>query len=575
MMTASSIRRVLAPLLCLVVLSGCGSKPREAVLNNMYSGDHGVLREELASHVEAQYKEVSASSIKQTGERNFVLDYMRLGLATLADGYAPESGSSWDTVYAALRQQALNEGNEVPAFLLSEAAATIWKGEPFEQALAFHYAGVHYALQGSWDNARSAWIGSQFQLKALAPDATVSPDQIVSAEGTELAAPTTIDTDFALGYLMQGIAADALARKGDLNRRDESVESFDKAVGINPGLGELVSTLKEGSYNTVFVVDFGRGPEKYGTGRHNSVPAWRNWLASDSYGLQVAVGPNSRMVPQVADVNNMASRHVWNNLEDMTRAKAVLADALIAGGAVAMGAGAYSGGNSGNAAVWVGAISMLAGLAAAATAAADVRYCEAVPQRVYVAPVAITAPDTRVSLSVSNHPDGTMSFELDPPTDGGVRLCYVRLTSDGGANAVDGAPSWATSGAVLYANDFAPSAGTKKLPYILGGDCVRSPSEAALASYREAGFLSGVTLGELEEWYRSEGIVWDASDFGVLQGKHVLEGGTLLVTPNLGTAGWARLFGQKHPPYSPKSELVRAAVAKYNPAASGAVTSSN
>lgn len=38
---------------------------------------------------------------------------------------------------------------------------------------------------------------------------------------------------------------------------------------------------------------------------------------------------------------------------------------------------------------------------------------------------------------------------------------------------------------------------------------------------------------------------------------HVLDGGTSLTAPLPGTAGYARLFGQEHGPYRPRSDEVR------------------
>jgi hypothetical protein len=537
-------------------LAACATKkPDQIVVDHVFSGDLGTARVKLADVVERKYPVVSAATIKKDGSRDFILDYMRLGVVTLSDGYAPQSGSAWDTIYAAMRQQALNKDNAVPAFLLTEEAATIWKGEPFEQALAYHYTAIHYAMQGSWDNARSAAIGSQFQLKGLSADASESTEQVIYTEAKQLPEPVAVETDFALGYLLQGISCHALARNGDKNRVPEAVESFDKALSLNLGLAELVSMLKRDAYNTVFVVDYGRGPEKFGTGQYKSVPAWRVMLDSDSAALQIVSGSESLTVPQACDVNVMASKHVWNDLQDMTKAKAAVGSVMIGvGGALAASRDLP----------FIGLAVGMAGVVVGGSSAADVRHCEATPQRIYVAPVAITTPDTLVSLSIPGQPEGSMCFRLDPPEGSAIRLCYVRLTSDNGTFIeLDQAPEWATSGLTLYSNDRDPDAGSRKFPFILGGDCVRSPSEASLAAYKQAGFLTDMTLGELEELYRAEGITWESSDYGSVEGMHVLEGGSTLATPHVGTAGWARLFGQAHPPYAAKSQLVKSAIAKY------------
>ena len=116
---------------------------------------------------------------------------------------------------------------------------------------------------------------------------------------------------------------------------------------------------------------------------------------------------------------------------------------------------------------------------------------------------------------------------------------------------------WAVSGDVLYGNEFAAGAGAIPAPYILGGMCVAPPTQATLDRYQRAGLLRGVTLSELQEAYRVEGIVWDTQVAGGIPGLHVLEGGNALFTPLPGTLGYVRLFGREHPPYRPKSELVK------------------
>jgi len=83
---------------------------------------------------------------------------------------SPEVGSPWDDVYVVLRRQGINDNADVPAFFTTEAAATVWKGEPFEQAFAYCYTAIHYAMQDSWDNVRAAVQNATFALTAIATD---------------------------------------------------------------------------------------------------------------------------------------------------------------------------------------------------------------------------------------------------------------------------------------------------------------------------------------------------------------------------------------------------------------------
>jgi hypothetical protein len=66
-----------------------------------------------------------------------------------------------------------------------------------------------------------------------------------------------------------------------------------------------------------------------------------------------------------------------------------------------------------------------------------------------------------------------------------------------------------------------------------------------------------MTTVDLENLYREEGIALTVEDQQGRSRKHILEGGDSLVAPLPGTAGFARLFDQMHPPYQPRSQAVQ------------------
>jgi hypothetical protein len=125
-------------------------------------------------------------------------------------------------------------------------------------------------------------------------------------------------------------------------------------------------------------------------------------------------------------------------------------------------------------------------------------------------------------------------------------------------------PAWAASGQVLYANEhYEGRVPGDELPYILGGRCVSRPSYRVLQRYQRAGNLVGMTLPDLEELYRAEGIKLSLDEEETHHASlHILEGGRSLECPLPGTAGYARLFGQEHPPYKAGSDLVKRVLAE-------------
>lgn len=94
---------------------------------------------------------------------------------------------------------------------------------------------------------------------------------------------------------------------------------------------------------------------------------------------------------------------------------------------------------------------------------------------------------------------------------------------------------------------------------------MRTPSYQTLQAYHHAGRLRDITLSQLESLYRNERITWRPTADGLIN-YHVLEGGRSLIAPLPGTVGYARLFGQLHAPYEPKSAPVRSMQQRIAPA---------
>lgn len=544
-------------------------------------GDYGQARMEVREEL----------SSKKT-DRRYLLDRMRLGVLTLADGYPEAAAHVFEEVYAVLRAQGINRDKTVQSLVLNEDLK-IWKGEPFEQALALAYYSMTMAELGSWDNARAAADNSLFYLKDFgenevtgqrldtqaiaqrsllyerAIEAGATPDEAMAQvrhghlSGRDSSDASTGDdyldhgyvarrSNFTLGYLLGGMA------NQQLGREDEANDLYNQVVKITPQLGELVEVLRRDEYNTVLIVSFGLGPEKIGYGPDNALAAFSSRTPSDGTPLRVLAGDEAegwRSYPPVLDVNRMADDHMWNNLEDVRRAKSTVGTALLYGGLFATAIGADSDSDA----------AVIAGLAAAATGAflkagshVDIRYADVFPQRFYAVPLTLGDEPTTVTLQVEGRQASRMSLAGLTAPDHGLReaqLRYVRLVSPPSYSS-GVAPQWALSGDILYGNAETGRAPGTMAPFLVGGNDARPPSERVLDQYQDAGYLRGFTLSDLRELYRSEGIAWSVEDQDGYVDRHVLEGGRSLVSPLVGTAGFARLFGQLHPDYQPRTPRV-------------------
>jgi len=507
-------------------------------------------------------------------DRNYILDRLRLLILTLADGSPNAAEQVANDTFRLLRTQGLNADRTTAAVVFNEGVK-IWKGEPFEQALGYCYVAVQKAERGEWDNARAAAGASLFLLKDFGENEqgeelsnveiarkAAEQDQEAKGSGDEYIdnGYTPTKTDFSLGYVLTGIASRALGRP------EEAADNFREAATVNPALAGVVAELERGDYNTVFIVDYGRGPVKTAYGPDNAFAKFEPVQQTQGVELTASVlGPEGgggvgsgdtgvfASAPPTIDINDMSAKHYWNNLEDVRTAKSVIGSALLVGGvAVAASADQQDDSNRQNQQL-VGLGMMVLGAISKANAAADTRHVEFFPSSVFIVPIKLTHPDSTVALEVAG--DGATRMVLsavDPPRRGEpVQLRYVRLNQQGSL-------PWATAGEVVYANEqYGGRVEGETLPFIMGGRSVLLPSAQAMERYHSGGNLLNMTASDLENLYREEGIALSVEDQGGGSRKHVLEGGDSLVAPLAGTAGYQRLFGQLHDPYRPKSEALK------------------
>ncbi|MCB9867879.1 MAG: hypothetical protein H6816_14735 [Phycisphaerales bacterium] len=528
-------------------LAVCGCGPDTKVLEYVRQGEYGEGRAYVAENM-----------TDKKSDRNYMLDRMALGIVTLADGMPDAATPTVDQIYETLRTQGVNADRTVAAVAITEGVR-FWKGEPFEQAMAYYYIALYYGMRSEWDNMRAAADGSLFLLRDFGENAQGKPKtQEDIAEAAAKAEKENKDADyidtayvakpsnFALGYLLKGIAAVQLARE------DEAQENLATAAKLNASLQPLVSDILGEKHNTLLVVDYGLGPEKeaYGMDKVYTRFTPREGWAAANPALQVDVaGGASVSVGAACNLNLMAADQIWRNLEDVRVAKSLIGTGMVAAG----GATAVLSRN--NTARAIGAGVALAGMAMKASAHADTRYCVVMPALVYVVPVTVPAPGTELKISIGGDPLATTVLPaVGPPTPPEhMQVFFVRLVPNR-----QSVPAWVRSGQILYANDaYAGSVPGDDLPYILGGRCVRTPTAEALSHYQAAGKLRDLSLEDLRNLYRAEGIGWELDPDTGRSDLHVLEGGTSLVCPDPASIGYLRLFCAEHPPYKPKSDRVR------------------
>ena len=130
-------------------LSGCQSPPRNmSAVQAYYDYNFNGAREALRG-----------DALLRNDEQT-ILNNTRLGMAALADGDLAEAEQALGHSFELLSTAGLNKDRTIAA-VLDHEGVRIWKGEPFEQALTYHYVSTLYALMGDWENARAAAANSR------------------------------------------------------------------------------------------------------------------------------------------------------------------------------------------------------------------------------------------------------------------------------------------------------------------------------------------------------------------------------------------------------------------------------
>lgn len=538
--------RILLFPLIMLLMSGCHSGQDARTARNMRA-----VRSYYAYDFTTARAALRRGAYTQNDEQ-VVLNNLRLGMASLADGDTAEAERALSTVFDLLSTAGLNADRTTAAIHWNEGVR-IWKGEPFEQALAYHYLATLYAVKGDWENARAAATNALFRLTDFGADANAESLARQAAERDDYldTGYTAVDTDFALGFIMQALAADLSGAGG-------SEEQYDAAIEINPELEPLISRLRRRAFNTLLIIDYGKGPTKIAFGPDQALVRFDPQEPSHGDLIVNAAGIEPVGARCVTNVDDMAVDHRWNNLEDVRVAKSAVGDVLLVGGAlVASSIDDDDEEDDVFKKLLIGAGLAVAGLVSKDNARGDTRYLEFMPQSIYLVPLMLDGRgDVRLQVEGDESPAVTLSA-LAPGSSDAPHVHYVRLHGRG----VDH-PEWLIATETIFGND-ATGVRAGDWPWILGGMDVSTPSRAVLRAYQAGGHLEGLSFPELLELYEAEGIlVGSGMEAREDQPRnpsyrHILEGGVGLFTPEPGSIGYKRIMCQQREPYEPKSELAR------------------
>lgn len=331
--------------------------------------------------------------IARNTNEDFVLNNVRLGSTALVQYDLATAEAAFLRAYEVINSLGVNNGGRSIGAVLVDEKVKIWRGEPFERAMANYYLGLVYYMQADYGNARGAFENALFKLRDYVADnkGEPKPDKYRDVESNFVLA------QYLLGRCYQRLGREDLARA-----------NLKRVSDLRPQLAGLADYDFNQQANLLLVIDFGVGPRKETDmdgalvgfspkpGELGPVPL-PNVLIDGQY----AAPPGS--VAPLVDLIALAQDRKWQDIDTVRAVKSVLGTGLIAAGAYELGGRHKSDTEAGLALV-------AAGLLLKATSQADVRIWEMLPRSTFVVPVVV--------------PPGSHDLTVEFPIAGGMRQTF-------------------------------------------------------------------------------------------------------------------------------------------------------
>jgi tetratricopeptide (TPR) repeat protein len=294
----------------LLAITGCASNraQREAdrAVSDYFVGDYPGAIQRL--------EPLSAKT-----DENFVLNNLRLGSAALAHYDLETAEGAFLRAYEVLNSVGVNDGGRTLGAVLVSENIRIWRGEPYERAMANFYLGLVYYMRRDYNNARAAFENALFKLRDYGEG---------KAEGGQYVEQKS---NFALARIM---LARSLQRLG---REDVADKHFEAVAQTRPWLAAAADPALHAESNVLLVIDFGYGPQKV-TDFDGSIVGFAPTPQEegppppprvDVNGRPVDVSPFER--PPV-DLVVIAQDRRWQSIDTIRAVKSAVGTGLMVGG---------------------------------------------------------------------------------------------------------------------------------------------------------------------------------------------------------------------------------------------------
>lgn len=132
----------------------------------VFSGCSSVNQAQLAGYLKDKPKELHPDFQKVVveGERNQVLNRLRAGLKAMEYGHNSLASRTFDE--ALLTIETIYGGDEKAKqarAMFTAEDRKVFRGEPYERAMAFYYRGILYLMESDYENARASFKSGSLQ----------------------------------------------------------------------------------------------------------------------------------------------------------------------------------------------------------------------------------------------------------------------------------------------------------------------------------------------------------------------------------------------------------------------------
>lgn len=387
---------------CCLLFAAAGCAPSTAE----QAADHAVSDYYMGDYRDAQRR---LAPLAQKTDENYVLNNVRLGSAALVDYNLDQAEAAFLRAYEVINSTGVNDpGRAFGAAVLNEKIK-VWKGEPYERAMANFYLGLIYYMRHDYGNARAAFENSLFKLRDY-------------GEGKDKADEyRTVESNFALGDLM---LAKCWQHLGD---EDAAGKNFDRAVELRPYLRYAADPERNRRANMLLVVDFGMGPQKV-TNYDGAIVGFAPTPAQVGPVPPPTVVVDGRPIslegaarPPV-DLLALAQDRRWQDIDTIRAAKTTLGTGLV-------GVGAYEGLRSNNRSNQLAGLALVgAGLLLKGSSVADTRQWEMLPRTTFVLPLQLEPGTHDITIEFPSGPGLRQTWRgLVAPPPGEEATYYMRI----------------------------------------------------------------------------------------------------------------------------------------------------